>query len=102
MVGAVIVSVWVDELFEVTGSVWSADTVAVLVTIPGVPGNVRTVIVAVPPFAIVPSRQVTVPPASEQDPCVVFTERYVTTEGRVSVTVTFVADAGPLLLTANE
>jgi hypothetical protein len=32
----------------------------------------------------------------------VFDDKYVTTEGKVSVTVTFVADAGPLLVTASE
>ena len=56
------------------------------------PGIVRIEIVAVVEFAIVPSRHVTVPPASEHEPCVVFVERYVTTDGRVSVTVTLVAD----------
>jgi hypothetical protein len=60
------------------------------------------VTVAVPAFAIVPSRHVTDPPASEQDPCVLVEERYVTVEGSVSVTVTVVADAGPLLVTASE
>ena len=102
LVGYVIVSVCVEVLFAGVGSVWSAVTVAVFETTPGVPGIVRIVIVAVPAFAIVPNKQVTVPPASEQEPCVVVEERYVTTDGNVSVTVTFVADAGPLLVTARE
>ena len=59
--------------------------------------------VAVPAFAIVPNRQVTVPPASEHDPAgVTVAERYVTVEGSASVTVTFVAVAGPLFVTASE
>src|ERR1700692_1599326 len=76
-------------------------TVAVFETTPGALGSVRIVIVAVPAFAIVPSRQVTAPPACEHDPCVVVTERKVTAEGSVSLTVTLVADAGPLLETAS-
>ena len=69
---------------------------------PGCCGIVRIVTVAVPAFAIVPSKQVTVPPASEHDPCVEADDRYVTLDGNVSVAVTFVADAGPLFVTANE
>src|SRR5580692_1506342 len=69
---------------------------------PGCSGIARIVIVAVPRLAIVPNWQVTIPPASEQVPWVVVDERYVTVVGRVSVTVTFVAVAGPLLVTASE
>ena len=75
---------------------------AVFEIVPGVFGMVRMETVAVPAFNIVPSRQVTVPPASEQDPCVVEDERYVTVDGNVSVTVTLVAVAGPLLVMARE
>src|SRR5437660_10432820 len=50
---------------------------------------------------MVPSRQVTVPPASEHVPVVVVAERKVTAAGNVSVTVTFVAEAGPLLTTVS-
>ena len=74
---------------------------AVLEITPGCPGIVRTVMVAVPPFAIVPSKHVTLPPASEQEPCVVVDARYVSLDGSVSVTVTFVAEAGPLFVTVN-
>jgi len=97
LVGAVIVSVCVDVLFAWVGSVWSAVTVAVFETIPDAPGTVKIESVAVVEFAIVPSRHVTVPPASEHEPCVVLADRYVTTEGRVSATVTFVADVVALL-----
>jgi hypothetical protein len=68
------VSLCVDVLFAGTGSVWSAETVAVLETTPGAFGMVKIEIVAVPAFAIVPNRQVTDPPASEQEPWVVFAE----------------------------
>ena len=99
LVGAVIVSDWVEVLFEEIGSLWSAETVAVLETTLDAPGRVKIEIVAVPAFAIVPSRQVTTPFASEQEPDgVAAADRYVTTEGSVSVTVTFVADAGPLFV----
>ena len=101
LVGAVIVSTHVDVLLVRFGSVWSAVTFAVFETTPDAPGSVKMEIVAVPALAMEPSRQVTVPPASEQVPCVVFEERYVTIEGSVSVTVTFVAVAGPLFFTAR-
>ena len=41
-----------------------------LVAVPGTPAIVTMVMVAVAPFAMVPSWQVTVPPASEQVPTV--------------------------------
>ena len=65
------------------------------------PASVSIVTVALAAFAIVPSRQVTVPPASEHVPCVEFTDRKMTADGKVSVVVTFVADAGPLLVTLS-
>src|SRR6478736_4387303 len=68
---------------------------------PGCPGIVRIVIVAVPAFAIVPNKHVTVPPASEQEPCVEVDERNVNDAGSVSVTVTLVAEDGPLFVTAS-
>ena len=89
-------------MFARLESVGSATIVAVFEITPGCCGIVRIVIVAVPAFAIVPSKQVTVPPASEHDPCVEVDERYVTLDGNVSVAVTFVADAGPLFVTAKE
>jgi hypothetical protein len=42
-----------------------------------------------------------VAPASEQVPWVLVDARYVTLDGRVSVTVTFVAEAGPLFVTVS-
>src|ERR1035437_4962514 len=75
LVGAVIVSLCVDVLFAKFESVWSAETMAVLETTLGVPGIVKIEIVAVPAFAIVPSRHVTLPPASEHDPGVAVAER---------------------------
>jgi len=76
--------------------------VAVFEIMPGWPGRVRIVIVALAAFAMVPNRQVTLPPASEHVPVVLVEDRYVTVDGRVSVTVTFVALAGPLFVTARE
>lgn len=62
-------------LFAGVASIWSAVMVAVFETIPGCPGIVKIEIVAVAAFAIVPSRQETVPPASEHVPTVVADER---------------------------
>ena len=100
-VGDVIVSTCVEELLAELGSVWSAVTFAVFDAMPGAPASVTIVIVAVPVFTIVPSKQLTVPSASEHVPAVVLTERYVTFAGNASVTVTLVALAGPLLVTAR-
>src|ERR1700691_1158560 len=75
LVGAAIVSVWVDELLAVFGSVGAAVAVAVCDTTPDVPAPVTIVMVAVPAFAMVPKRHVTEPPASEQVPVVVVAER---------------------------
>ena len=70
-----IVSVCVDELFAGDGSVWSALTVDVLDAMPGAPAKVSMVTVAVAPFDILLSRQVTVPPACEQLPWVDDTDK---------------------------
>src|SRR5713226_2629803 len=94
----VMVSVCVEKLLRRLGSTWSANTVPVFEMTPGVPASVRMVTVAVPPLAMVPSKQVTVPPASEQVPAVVVADRKVTAEGKGSITVTLVADAGPLFV----
>src|SRR5258706_15414152 len=95
------VSVCAEVLLRRLGSVWSALTVAVFTMTPGLPASVRMVTVAVPALAMVPSKQVTVPPASEQVPAVVVADRKVTAEGNGSVTMTLVADAGALLVTAR-
>lgn len=83
---------------EVFGEViWSSITLAVLVAVPGAPAIVRILIVAVALFDIVPSKQVTVPPASEHVPTFVFVDIYITSVGKGSVTITLVALPGPLL-----
>ncbi len=74
-VGAVMVSVCVEELFARLGSVWSAVTVAIFETTPGAPGIVRIVTVTVAALAMVPTWQVTVPPASEHVPWVLVDDR---------------------------
>src|SRR5579871_126348 len=75
LVGAVTVSDCVAVLFARFGSVWSAVTVAVFTMTPDWLGMVRIVTVAVPAFAMLPKTQVTVPPASEQEPWLVVEER---------------------------
>src|ERR1700730_13458538 len=99
-VAAVIVSGWLEELLSGIGSVWSAFTEAVLVITPGAPATVKIVTVAVPPFTMVPRRQVTVPSPSEHVP-VGGGEREFGVAGNASVTVTWVAKAGPLLVPAT-
>src|ERR1700689_2513411 len=98
LVGAVMVSVCVEALLFGLGSVWSALTVAVLVAIPGAAALVRMVTVTLAALAIVPSWQVTVPFASEQV-LVGVTDINITFDGNGSVTITFVALAGPLFVT---
>lgn len=102
LVDAVTVSVCVEELLLGFGSVWSVvPTVAVFEYTPGLPGITRIVIVAVPVFNIVPSKQVTVPSASEHVPAVVVVESQVIVDGSVSATVMFVAVMGPLFVTVS-
>lgn len=101
LVAAVMVSVCVEVLLARFESVWSALTVAIFVAVPGAPARVSIVTVAVAPLFIDPSKQVTVPPAWEQVPCVVESCSQVTSLGRGSVTVTLVAVAGPLFVTAK-
>src|SRR5258708_22282676 len=97
----VMVWVCVEKLLRRLGSTWSANTVPVFEMTPGVPASVRMVTVAVPPLAMVPSKQVTVPPASEQVPAVVVADSKVTAEGQGSTTVTVVADPRPLVVIAR-
>src|SRR5580698_463305 len=75
LVGAVMISVCVEELLVRIGSVWSALTVAVFIACPCAPARVTMVTVAVAALAMVPSRQVTVPPACEQVPVVEMDDR---------------------------
>ena len=51
-------------MFEEIGSLWSAETVAVLETTLDAPGRVKIEIVAVPAFAIVPSASTRVTPST--------------------------------------
>ncbi len=54
-----------------------------------------------PPFAIVPRLQVTVPEDSEQVPCEGVAESNVTPLGSVSVSTTAVAPEGPAFATVS-
>lgn len=81
------------------GSVLDVVTVAVFDTGPGVDGSVTVkVIVAEAALAKVPRLQVTVV-VPLQLPVFGVAETNVVPAGRMSVTTTFVADAGPLLVT---
>jgi len=84
-----------DEL----GSGSLAVTDALLTAEDGVTAVTWIVMVAVAPPIMVPRRNVTVPPACEQLPCVGVAEIYDTVDGNVSVAVTLVASEGPLLVT---
>jgi hypothetical protein len=100
-VGAIVV-VAVDVLFAGVGSVTSEETVAVLEMLVPVanPEAVWTTreIVALPPFASVPRLQVTVV-VPLHDPVEGVAETNVTPAGRVSDTLTPVAELGPALFT---
>ena len=76
--------------------------VAVLLIVPAVNGAVSAMfIVALLPDIMSPIKQVTVPAASLQLPCVVLADWKRTPVGRVSVTVTPVASSGPLFVTTS-
>jgi hypothetical protein len=93
--GAVTVTVHVEWLLAVFGSGVVETTVAVLATGPGELGPATTsVIVAVPPLAIVPREQVTAL-VKVQDPWVDVAKTNVVPAGRMSVTVTPAAEPGP-------
>ena len=89
----------VTELFALTGSVPLVATVALLVIVCAVPGEVpvTVMVMGVPSgYATVPSVQVIVPPVrAAQLPCVVVAEAPVTVGGGVSTTVTAVPAARP-------
>ena len=72
-------------------------TVAEFVNCPAEEGVTTIVTIALPPAARLPRLQFTVA-VPLQLPCVVVAETNVTPAGNVSVTLTFVATAGPLLV----
>jgi len=89
--------VYVERLLAVFGSGVVETTVAVLSNDPDELGLVMTsVIVAEPPEAIVPRLQVTVPMLEVQGDVA---ETNVLPAGRMSVTVTPAAEAGPAFVT---
>ena len=100
-VGAVTSVTTVEMLLPPAASVWSAVTSAELLTMVELCGVATMLMVAVAALAIVPNWQVTVFEACEQEPVLVDTETKASTEGRMSTTVTLVADAGPLLVTVR-
>src|SRR5918911_1037396 len=85
-------------LLDESGSASDALTVAVSVICPDAVGVTTMVTMALAPFVSVPMEQLT-GPVLLQEPCVVEEETNVTPAGSVSVRLTFVACAGPLLVT---
>src|SRR5438093_13724327 len=84
------------------GSFSGPEIAAWLVSRAGEVGAVTlTMMVAEPPAARLPSKQVTVPPAWLHDPWVVVADTNAVPEGRVSVTVAAEDAAGPLLAAFN-
>jgi len=86
-------------LSDVSVSISLLATLAVLVIVPAVLGVTMIVMVALAPLASVPRLQVTVLPDRLQLPWLDVTETNVTLDGSVSLTLTFVAVPGPLLMT---
>ena len=97
--GALTVLLTRAVLFAVFPSGSLAVTVAVLVTVPVGPVMATIVTVASVPTVKMPMLQFTVPAVAEQLPRVEVAETNEMLEGNVSVIVTPVADAGPLLVT---
>ena len=93
--------VTVAELLLASKSDSLAMALAVLTIEPGVKGVMVIVITAVAPTDKLPSAQVTVDVPS-QVPWVVVTGPDVMPDGKVSVTFTLVATAGPLLVTVRR
>src|SRR3972149_6825528 len=93
--GELTVVVALAVLLAVLGSLCVALTLALLAMGPALFGVTVIVNVAVPPLPSVPAAQVRVP-----DPEQPGAETRVTLPGSVSVTTTFVAVSGPLLVTA--
>jgi hypothetical protein len=99
--GSFTVVVAVAVLLAVLGSFSVAVMVAVLVIVPATVGVTTSVTVIVPPLAIPPRLQVTVPLTWLQVPWLGVADTKVTPAGRVSVRVTPVALLGPALLTVR-
>src|SRR5947208_545967 len=90
------------ELFDVFGSGWTPETLAVLVIVLTAVGLTTRVSVAVAPGAIVPRLSVTVEPLSTGDPpWLPWPKIGVTEAGKTSVTVALVAALGPMLVTVS-
>jgi hypothetical protein len=85
-------------LSDVSLSISLLATLAVLVIVPAALGVTTMVMVALAPLVSVPRLQVTVLPDRLQLPWLDEEETNVTLDGRVSVTLTFVAVPGPLLV----
>ena len=83
------------------GSVSALDTVAVLVSDPGLRGTRRISIVAESPLPSVPSAQLSLPPRRSQEPCEGVADTKRIWLGRSSATATSVAASGPALLTST-
>ena len=83
------------ELLARLMSVAAELTLAVLVIEPWLCGTTLIETLALPPFAIVPRSQVTVPDACAQVPCEGVAETKVTPAGSVSVSCVDVALDGP-------
>jgi len=96
-------TVAVEVLLARFGSRVSAATVAVLATVPGVPGPLTTsAIVAEPPTARVPREQLTVLVPEQDDPAGDgVAETNVVLAGRMSPTITFAAGLGPVFVTVR-
>jgi hypothetical protein len=86
------------ELFPVAKSVSAELTVAELVNCPGVVGATTIITIAVPPEARFPNAQI----ATLHEPWLEVEETKATPAGKVSFTITFVACAGPLLMTVSR
>ena len=86
------------ELLVVSKSVSLAVTEALFVICPGVEGTTTIVATAAPAGGKFPNMHVT-GPVPLQAPCDALAETKFTPEGKVSVTFTLVAAAGPLLVT---
>ncbi len=89
------------ELLAELGSVAVEMTVAWFVIVPGAPAVTLISTPALAPLAIVPSAQITLLPEGTQLPWVAVADTKVTPAGRLSLSETLGALAGPPLLTVR-